>query len=609
MRERPAPLVSLAGAFLLAAVAVVPALVAMRTSPGFPVQAFTVDDGLYLQRAIGAWQGQDPYQWTYFENAGTRPLAEVAVARPNAVTDIAVGWIAATLGLGPAGLAIFLDWSCGALCLALFAAIFRRLCPWCEEWVVWSAAIVSVAFPSILVPDPLIHLPNAAFPFLVSQGFVDHAPPVFRAVYTQASYPLFLLSVLQMIRVYLRPEQLPGTMFLAGVLGGLCGFGYFFPWLTTLALGLSLPLLRAIVSRDHTATAVAGGVAIFFAGWLAGSIGVLAIMKASSSAGIVTSDLLARYWWLPIERVALAAVLLVAAAREARRDAAAARVTGFLALLVALEIPLMNVQPVVRQGLAPYHFPSFYLYPLLSGLGFLVVVEWLRRRFSLPLFARAVCALPVLAYVFDAALGVHVALQPLPLARDLGWLVERLRAEPPETVFAMNPVREPFSDHPADEKFLLNLPNFVSMLSGRYTLQQEWMFQELADTSDLERELGMSFLLKGRTQPLWKPPELVPMPGDMFTLTWTYLLLRREQKLALHKDLFRDYSACRFFQKFRVDILVHDVANDGPLFMRPTERLLTKEASSPEGTFDLYRFDRSGAVAKFCQGDGHGEVL
>src|SRR5688572_17210986 len=154
MRERPAPLVSLAIAFALAGVVVLPAIVATWVLPSFPVQAFTVDDGLYLQRAMGAWHAQDPYQWTYFENAGTRPLFDVAVARPNAVTDIAVGWIAATLGLSPAGLAIFLDWTCGALALVLFAAIFRRLCHWCDEWAVWSAAIVAVAFPSVLVPDP-----------------------------------------------------------------------------------------------------------------------------------------------------------------------------------------------------------------------------------------------------------------------------------------------------------------------------------------------------------------------------------------------------------------------------------------------------------------------
>ncbi len=601
MRERPAPLVSLAGAFALAGLAVLPALVATRTSPGFPVQAFTVDDGLYLQRAAGAWLGQDPYQWTYFENAGTRSLAEVAVARPNAVTDIAVGWIAATLGLGPAGLAIFLDWICGALSLALFAAIFRRLCHWCDEWVVWNAALLSVAFPSILVPDPLIPLPVAALPFLTSQGFIDHAPPVFRAVYTQASYPLFLFAVLQMVRAYLHRERLTGTLFLAGVLGGLCGFGYFFPWLTALALGLSLPIVRAVVSRDRSPASAVGDAAAFFGGWLAGSVGVLAIMRASSASGIVASDLLAQHWWLPIERVVLAVVLLAVAIREARRDEGSARVTGVLALLVALEIPLMNVQPLLRQGLAPYHFPSFYLYPLLSGLAFLVVVEWLRSRVSLPVLARAVCALPLLAYVFDSGLGVNVARQPPPLARDLGWLVERLRAEPAETVFALNPVREPFSEHAVDEKFLLNLPNFVSTLSGRYTFQQEWMFHDLADTGDLRRELGMSWLLSGTMQPLWKPPAPVPMPGDVFTLTWTYLQLRREQKLALHAGLLAEYTPCRFVSDFRVDVVVHDKENDGPL-ADPAARFLTKEESSPEGTFDVYRFDRARAVAALCGG-------
>lgn len=599
IRERPAPLVFLAGAFVLAGIAVLPALAATWANPGFPVQAFTVDDGLYLQRAMGAWLGQDPYQWTYFENAGTRSLAEVAIARPNAVTDIFVGWIAAALGLGPAGLAIFLDWTCGALSLALFAAIFRRLAAWCDEWVIWNAAIVSVAFPSILVPDPILSLPSPALPFLVSQGFIDHAPPVFRAVYTQASYPLFLLSVLQMIRVYVRPDELRGTTLLAGFLGGLCGFGYFFPWLTALALGLSLPLLRWLVSRDRTLAAAVTSTATFLAGWIAGSAGVFAIMKASAAGGIVATDLLAHFWWLPIERLVVAAVLFVLAVREAREDAGRGRLVGFLALLVALEIPLMNVQPVLKQGLAPYHFPSFYLYPLLSGLAFLLVLDWLRRRLSFPLLAQAACALPLLAYAFGAALRVSAAVQPQPLARDLGWLVETLRKEPAETVFALNPVDEPFSEHPAGEKFLLNLPNFVSTLSGRYTLEQEWMFHDLADTSDLRRELGMSWLLSGKMQPLWRPPEPVPMPGDVFTLTWTYLQLRRGQKLAMHGALFDEYTPCRFVTDFRVDLFVHDKTNDGPI-ANPAERFLTSEASSPDGIFEVYRFDRARAQKALC---------
>ena len=599
-RPRFDTLVSCATAIAFACVAVLPALVSVWTSPGFPVQVFTVDDGLYLQRAMGAWQGFDPYQWSYFETAGTRSLVEVALARPNAVVDVATGWLAHLLDFSPAELAIFLDWSCGALSFAILLAIFRC---WADRWVACGAAILAVSFPGVLVPEPLLRLPNAALPMLVSQPFIDHASPAFRAVYTQVSYPLFLLVVLLMVRWYLRESRTTRALFPIGVLGGLAGHGYFFPWLTALAIGVGLPAVGAVVNGRGSLARIASETATLLAGWIVGSAGVFCIMATHPTSGIVGSDLLARYWFFPFERVLLAVVLLGFALRERRRDLCRSQLLAFLGLLLALELPLMNLQPLLRQGLAPYHFPSFYLHPLVTGGIFILLVEWLRTAASFRLLAQVVCALPLLSFTFHSALGVRKALSPLPLAEDLGWLVGRLQATPPDTVFALNPIREPFSEAPPRSSFLLNLPNFVSTLSGRYTFDQEWMFNEMGDDSDLRRELGMSWLLTGTMRPLWKVSEPVELPGDVFTLTWTYLEMRRQQKLALHGGLLRDYTPCAFLSDFRVDLLVHDPTNDGDL-PAPESRFLDLDASSPHGTFRVYRFDQARAASEMCRGSG-----
>ncbi|MFN2425397.1 MAG: hypothetical protein ABR587_02995, partial [Candidatus Binatia bacterium] len=238
-------------ALAFATLAVLPGLVSMWRSPGFPVQVFTVDDGLYLQRAIGAWQGLDPYAWTYFENAVKRPLAEVALQRPNAVVDIAAGGVAHVFGLSPAGLAVFLDWTCGALSFALFLAIFRR---WTDTWVACGAAILAVSFPGALIPEPILLLPNAALPMLVNQPFIDHASPAFRAVYTQVSYPFFLLAVWMMVRHFLGESRSRMGLLAAGTLSGLVGYGYFFPWLVLLLIGLGMAALT-VVATDEPASA------------------------------------------------------------------------------------------------------------------------------------------------------------------------------------------------------------------------------------------------------------------------------------------------------------------------------------------------------------------
>ncbi|MFN2427235.1 MAG: hypothetical protein ABR587_12400, partial [Candidatus Binatia bacterium] len=352
------------------------------------------------------------------------------------------------------------------------------------------------------------------------------------------------------------------------------------------------------MARDFVAR-IASDKMTFFAGWIFGSLGVFYIMATNETAGIVAADVLGRYWFFPLERLLLAAVLFGLAWRGRRENLRRAQLLVLLGYLLALELLLMNVQPVLRQGLAPYHFPGFYLHPFVTGGFFLLLVDWLRSAMSLRLVAQLVCALPLLSFAFDTALGVRKAFASLPIADDLGWLVERLQATPSSTVFALNPIRKPFSARPATEASLLNLPNFVSTLSGRYVFHQEWMFNELGDDSDLRRELGTSWLLSGTMRPLWTPARPVRLPGDVFTLTWTYLELRREQKLEMHRDLLREYTPCAFLSDFRVDLLVHDLANDGPL-AAPASRYLALEALSPHETFGVYRFDRARAAAELC---------
>ena len=577
-----------------ATVVVMPALVALRTSPGFPVQAFTVDDGLYLQRAIGAWKGEDPYEWTYYENARTRPLGEVALGRPNAVVDIAVGAVASGLDLSASELAVLLDWTFGALSFALFVAIFLL---WTDAWTAIAAAILAVCWCELLIPDAHLLLPNAALPWAVNQPFVDHAEPPLRAVYTQVGYPLFLAGLFLLLRRFVNGTMSAGAMFAIGVLGGLNGFGYFFPWLVALAVGMSLPVVGAVL-RAQPLVRIAAGSSAFLSGWIAGSAGVLYITLKNQTTGIIGGDVLGRYWWLPVEHLFFAMVLVFLAVRDRtpRRT-----LLAFVGLAFALELPLMNVQTVLRQGIAPYHFVSFYLHPLVTGGLFVLLVDWLRRSMSMHLVATAVCALPVLAFGFDYALRTRAALTPIPIAEDLGWLIGRLQEEPSDSVFAMNPVEHPYTPVPENEFVLRNLPNFVATMSQRYTLHQEWMFNEIADDSDLRRELGVSWLLSGTTRPLWEVRQPVRLPGDLFTLTTTYFELRRVAKIEAHGTLVSSYTPCRFVSDFRVDLFVHDKENDGA--MAPAaDRFLTLEGTSPHGGFDLYRFDRERARRELCAG-------
>lgn len=585
------------GGLVFATVAVIPALVALRTSPGFPVQAFTVDDGLYLQRSIGAWEGNDAYEWTYFENATTDSLAEVVLQRPNAVVDVAAGALADAFDLSAAGLAIALDWMFGGLSFALFVLVFLCFTP--DRWLACGAAAVAVCYCGAFVPDPVLSLPNGILPWAVNQPYVDHARPPFRAVYTQAGYPLFLAGILLLARRFTTRSFEPPALFAIGALCGLNGHTYFFPWLTSIAIGMSLPVADVLVNRHASLVRAVASSAAFLAGWTLGSAGVLWITLANRTTGIIGGEELGRFWFLPVEHLAIALVLVMLARRDP--DPRRSRLLAFVGVVLALEFPLMNVQTVLRQGIAPYHFSSFYLHPFVSGGALVLLVGWLKEAMSMRLLAQFVCAAPLVAFSFDAALRTRAALSPLPIAEDLGWLVQRLRGEPEDTVFAMVPVEHPYRRTSGPDLPNRNLPNFVTAQSGRYTLFQEWMFEEMDVDTDLRRELGTSWLLSGTMRPLWTHPEPIELPGDLFTLTTTYFELRRREKFERHRALLGRYTPCDFVRELRTDLFVHDPGNDGPM-APPGERFLTFEATSPHGGFDVYRFDRERARRELCTG-------
>ncbi len=586
-------------ALLYAFMAVLPSIISYLKYPDYPAVTVHTDDGLYLLRAVLSCSGLLPYEWPYYETAIPHSMVEVLLTRPNSIVDVLVGCSAVKLGLSLPQLALGLDFICCFISFVLISSIFRL---WVPVGVAYLAAMISLSLPDLYMTDWLFPLPNATFPHLVNVNVAWRASPAFRAVYTQISYLPFLLSIYLLLR-YCLTKATPGWAILAiGVMGGLLGHLYFFPWITCAAFGVGILTLKPLINRECKFNGVIRDLSIFIPGWLVGSLGSFYILKLRQTTGIVEADVLGEYWYLPVERLILASwlALVLLVYRPQRDRPFPTALFGFLIVLLSLTFPLINIQPILKQGMAPYHFALFYLNPLLAGgffaLGYVILDRYHSWRPVLKVFGFAAIAIFVQSLFAQA----RTAYESTDWNKDLGWVVNEIRNSPKDSVFGMNSVHDPFSPIPPRWFSLSADSTFVSGLSEHYTLQQDWMFNEIENDDDIRRELGLAWLISGRMQLMWQLPDKIDLPNDIFYQTWVYYQLRRQQKLALHGHLLADYTPCQFLRSYRVDTLVYD-KRDGDVLVDPEERFLTLKAVSPAGNFKIFDFDRNLAVNKFCE--------
>src|SRR5262249_44578945 len=105
----------------------------------------------------------------------------------------------------------------------------------------------------------------------------------------------------------------------------------------------------------------------------------LILLKLSPSGGIIRSDILGRFFYLSLENLAALVLFGVLLRSQRQKNGNLYFISLFAVALLLSEYPLMDLQPILKEGIAPYHFVTLYLRPALSGLVIILVDQFCRR--------------------------------------------------------------------------------------------------------------------------------------------------------------------------------------------------------------------------------------
>lgn len=562
--------------------------IALARWPEFPANFLGADDGDYLWQPYNSFQHRALCGWRYLESPQDWPILRVLTDRPNSVVDYLVGALTSILSLQPLELKLFLSVLISFLCFLILVRFFMNLAS-----PVWSAlaAFVTLRLPFLGLFESLAGLPehwSSALVYTPIVGLVGFDYTSLRAVCTQVSFPLYLIVTCGIIQKLLISPSIPKTkdIFILGLLSGLLCQIYIFPWLTATAFGIFTIGYQGLTCRPGRSFRQTSKLLIIFlaAVGLASAPGCLILLGRDIQAP-VSSPVLHSVWFFPVDRMLLSCAALVLS--FAVRHHPLQCVLAAIGLLGIIELPLMSLQTILGAGLAIIHCTQYFLYPLISGL-MVVLVPQVGQQYIRSLWNDSVAR-----YVFGAIfllLDISVRLNnfaPPALVKEVTELFQDINEHTaPDAVIAMSDVLLPFE--PTTRYAHNMIPTYIPLLTGRYILSQSLMLPAVNDVDNLQRELGMGYLLSGRPQPLFPCPEQTHLPGDIFSYIVQWNELIRYQRCQRNQKILLSYSPCEFIRNYRVDYVVFYQQMKVPDSIQP---FVKEVAQSSKGYYRLLELD------------------
>lgn len=568
-----------------------------------------VRSGGLSHRLFNDWDEPVYLKWMY--DIGAATLGDFSAARsdlssilfpnfhfltPQLLSDMLIGRLAHALGLEAASSGLLLD-------LVLFALVYRILCRAfvllsSKPFVAETAALGMLCLPWLAAPGTYFHFPLPEFDTVVSAriiGFVSL--PVQRAVYTQLSYVFFALWLAALLRAWLKTGNEKHYLRWAGVWAGLSIYTYFFAWAAMTGVSMLMVAAAAPAQREKSpaklrmfrmAQNVAPNLLVVLPA-------IILIVAAESGKNLTLEPELLRYHFFSLEWLLFFIAFLVI--RYFARGASAMRVAADLLIACSVaEIVFMNLQPVFKQLLTPYHFSVFYLYPLASGVLILLAVN----VFSSPRLSCLACSgvfLVVMAVVVSKALTGHAARKKEAEFIELIGAVREKTADGSVVVVIpyTRALREGCADFIGNQRLM---PFWIRALANRQVLPYSATLS--GDDLEIHRELALGWIFSGTVRLLREcgdqPPKL---PGDIASgvrtfidLSWTKFSYRAMPEMA-------GYPACRIIKDFRLDYILWEEEagikrpDDLPAFTKSLWK-------SKGGAYELLAVDREIALKKYC---------
>lgn len=561
-------------------------------SPVADVGPLDIDEYLYLSKSKAVASGLPADTFFYLEHKNSSSVLLEIFRRPSAITDLAVGVFANLLSLKNFYFGLALDLICSFFCFAFLSQCFYL----CLGKVVESyiGAAISIFFPFLLVPTSsssmFFPLFSALFGEWYQPTYRDFSLPVFRGVYTQVSEVVYAAGLYLLAKSW-RATDPRFKVLPQWILAGLSFYVYFFCWVTLVELIGSFFLLRAVLNGKNDWRQSLRTHALGFFLHLIIILPGLFILHAGRIGGIVATDSIRKYYffsWFPL----LSAIpLLILGFRMKDRQLALPLL--LLGTMAALELLLMNIQTILSQVIAPYHFTRYYLHPILSGLGSALIVLTLRQtKYWRPVFYGMLVPYFVCWIGFQESSALTVFKSQFgSFQHELLDLVLYLqRSTPKDSVINVMQDWAPFRAEAGEEFSSREFPVAIASLAERPILSQDWQYQPPELTDVVFREFASSWYYSGSLNFLWPCPTEIKLPGDIFVLTWTALLIHRQQQCALTKEIVSTLNPCKVLHMFKTDYVLWEswMNNYSDTHLTSIADLVW---SSNTGIYRLYKID------------------
>jgi|GEM_PF-2798285 len=538
---------------------------------------------------------------------------------PHVLVDVILGKALRLLELRPVELGILLDLACFFASFLVLFLTFRRLAK--DNSSAFTSALVTLTLPWIFALSGAIDL-RLWLPenILVHSHNFFPSLPVLRSIYTQVSYPLFFL-VLGITSARLMSGSIKWrSMILLGGLSGALIYVYLFAWVSIVCIVFTMLVINQILNpKNRGLKRFAADVSSYFASMLAvAAFGISLLFGGNRNFTPGPDDIdlqlqlariFSKYIYLsPIICIALLVVLYLGV--QAKRaiemhaqngiDSNGQDRSRFVLLIMvgaclASELILMNIQPLLGRWITSYHFPLFYLHPVLAGSGVLLILHFFRDRWMRNVVMLGLISLSSVG-TFTNVVAVFANSRPDSVSSLMSYIDSEL---PPQSSIAAVPFAKA-SGTSGEVAVLQTFPYWITVFTRAEAFPQ--LVSVGPEREHLIRaELLASWLFTGNLDLIG------PCPSSFDTISEQsiaaglgFFQVLRKFDCALLPIILSKTTVCDLLREFRVDYLVLE-SGLGFSDYACQQRFSNIVWQSNKAEFTLIKFDQAGAIGEYCK--------
>lgn len=516
---------------------------------------------------------------------------------PHATIDFLLGKLWRMCDISLVQFALLLDLACSILSFLVARKLFRQL--GIASSLAELAAFVCIATPWLAALQN--YLPGVEIPGV---SFRSHnlfpSPPAMRAVHTQISFLAFLWVLIPLIKFLQAEKPTLWVSLKTGAYGGILIYFYFFAWGAFMGLAGAALLAQWALrgGRLFLRTIFLNLLALSLSSLIVAGPGLLAISSREAALSdralnlAINSDISSVWFFSPSMFLFMCLLLVLCARSQSRGDPRYhLHLLSFSCILA--EFLLMNLQPLLNRWIAPYHFPLFFLHPVLSGSSAVLLVAALKSRLS-----RAAAALLLLAPISGYSIRAIRTAQTTMAEYETRELIDfAKKVLPPDSIVAIMPFNNPPDSANTTPEFRI-MPYWLASMADIKVLAP-FMSTPYDRRELIEEELLVSWILTGNLKLLGPCPTNHFRYKDMMTGAKFVHERLRTADCSIAREILKTLTPCQALQDHRVDYMIWEKQFES-LFSSSAFSSKTPIWRSSKGRYAAHKFHSTDAIALTC---------